>query len=147
MQRSRVPWGEPLDRWLSLARPIDYRELWVGLLKTAPVLVVLVGAFVVAFGRELAGLWFAPVPLVYVAATLGFAVRDLDGSGVATSIALGAAYAGLLWISGVGWAVLDTLSPILWLLGGLVALGGLVGFFSPTLHGGESEIAALHRER
>jgi len=143
-----MPWGEALDRWLSLSRPIDYGELWIGLLKTTPLFVLLVGAFVPVFGRELTALWFAPVPLVYVAATLGFAVRDLDGSGAVTSLAVGGAYAGLLWITGIGWTVLNTLSPILWLLGGLTVLGGVAGFISPALHGGGgSDLAAVRRER
>lgn len=128
------------DRAATVEQPVTYWSLWGTLLRTSPVLLVAVAVAAAVGGGRLSLLAFAPVPFVFCAATLGFAVRAMDLGGTFTSIALGAIYAGVLLATGVAAPLLDRPTPLLAVLGLLTSIAALAGFISPTLHGRTDDV-------
>lgn len=127
-----------VDGWFSLESPVTYWSFWAGLLRTVPV-VLLAGLVVYAVhGERMAVVAVSPTPFVFAAATLGFAVRDLDGVGVVVSVVFGVVYGALLSIVGLADVLLTTLSPLLWVFAGLTFVGGIAGFLAPRLHRGDA---------
>ena len=136
---ARVPWLPSwLDRWLTVERPVTYWTFWAALLRLVPLLSI---PFALSFlaGGEFVLRAFAPLPFVFVAATLGYAVRAFDGVGVLVSGLLASAYAFLLWLSGVAELLLTQPSALLSVLSVLTFVGVLAGFGSSTLHGEPSD--------
>ena len=136
-----------LDRWLTIEQPVTYWSFWLALGRLVPLLAV---PFVVAFliaGEGFALRSFAPLPFVFVAATLGYAVRAFDGVGALVSGLLAAVYSFLLWLSDIGVMVLRQPTAMLSVLAVLAFVAVVAGFASPTLHGqrGDDEFAAARR--
>ncbi|NHX36117.1 MULTISPECIES: hypothetical protein [Halolamina] len=144
-----VSWlPERLNRWLTVGRPVTYWSFWAALLRLVPLLAVLFVAVAFAVGEGFALRAFAPLPFVFVAATLGYAVRAFDGLGVLISLLLAGIYAFLLWLSGVGATLLGQPTPLLSVLAVLAFVAVLAGFGAPTLHGqrGADELEQARRE-
>ncbi len=125
---------ERLNRWLTVERPVTYWSFWAALLRLVPLLAALFVAVFFAVGEGFALRSFAPLPYVFVAATLGYAVRAFDGLGVLLSLLLATVYGFLLWLSGVGTALLRQPTPLLSALAALAFAAVVAGFSAPTLH-------------
>lgn len=136
------------DGWLTLSDPVTYWSVWAGLLKTTPLIALIGVALVVGTGTVPALTYLSPVPFVYTVGTLGFAVRDLDSTGIVVSLGLTVAYGWLLAVTGYGWRLLTDLAPLVWLLALLVIVAGVGGFTSPALHPTQvdGELGELRRE-
>lgn len=132
---------------LKLDEPVTYWRLWATLLRGSPAIIVCAGVVALVVGEHQTVVATAPVPFVFTAATLGFAVRDMDLLGVVVSAGLTVAYAGLLWTTGIGELVLSRPAPLLSVLGVLVFVAAVAGFGSPTLHGRDRSLAEAQRER
>jgi len=144
-----VSWlPERLNRWLTVEQPVTYWSFWAALLRLVPLLVVPFVVTFVAVGEGFALRSFAPVPFVFVAATVGYAVRAFDELGVLLSLIVATVYSFLLWVSGVGTALLRQPTPLLSVLAVLAFVALLAGFGSSTLHGhrGGGELEQARRE-
>lgn len=131
---ARVPWLPGwLDRWLTVERPVTYWTFWAALLRLVPLLAVPLALAGLA-GGQFALRAFAPVPFVFVAATLGYAVRAFDGTGMLVSGMVAGVYGFLLWLTGVGELLLTQPTPLLSVLSVLTFIALLSGFGSSTLH-------------
>ena len=147
---TRVPWlPDRLDRWLTIEQPVTYWSFWAALGRLVPLLAVPFVVVVLAAGEGFALRSFAPLPFVFVAATLGYAVRAFDGVGALISLLLAVVYGFLLWLTGVGVAVLRQPTPLLSVLAVLAFVAVVAGFASPALHGqdGDDEFEAARRRR
>jgi hypothetical protein len=147
---TRVPWlPDRLDRWLTIEQPVTYWSFWAALGRLAPLLAVPFVVVLLAGGEGFALRAFAPLPFVFVAATLGYAVRAFDGVGALISLLLAVVYGFLLWLTGVGVAVLRQPTPLLSVLAVLAFVAVVAGFASPALHGqdGADEFEAARRRR
>jgi small-conductance mechanosensitive channel len=133
---SSVGWlTDRVNRWFSIRQPVTYWSFWGDLLRLAPVLVTLFALFAVALGTQFSVLTFAPLPYVFVAATSGFAVRDLDLLGGLWSGLLGVVYGFVLWVTNVGPLLLQRPTPVLSAVAVLTFVALVVGFSAPSLHG------------
>jgi hypothetical protein len=142
-----VPWlPERLDRWLTVERPVSYWTFWAALLRLAALLALLFALSLLA-GEQFVLRAFAPLPFVFVAATLGYAVRAFDGVGVLVSGMIASSYAFLLRLTGVGELLLTQPTPLLSVLSILTFIALLAGFGSSALHGEptEEEFATARR--
>lgn len=140
---------ERLDAWLTLQQPVTYWSFWSRLLKVSPVLLVAVLVSVAIAGNSLTLVPFAPVPYVFVAATLGFAVRRLEGGHALLSVGVAGVYTAMLVSLGTLSTLLASPSPILGAIAVLTFVATIAGFASPSLHHGfeRTELAAERRER
>ena len=138
-----------VDAWLTLQQPVTYWSFWARLLKVSPVVLVAVLAAVVVAGSALTVVPFAPVPYVFVTATLGFAVRRLEGDHALVSVTVGVVYTAMLVALGTMSTVLNSPSPILVVVALLTFFAAIAGFASPTLHRGfeQTELAVERRNR
>lgn len=147
---AQVPWlPDRLDRWLTVERPVTYWSFWAALGRLVPLLAVPFVLVYVGAGEGLALRSFAPLPFVFLAATLGYAVRAFDGVGTLISLLLAVIYGFFLWLTGVGVTVLRQPTPLLSMLAVLAFVAVVVGFASPALHGrdGADEFEAARRRR
>lgn len=136
---AHVPWlPARLDRWLTVERPVTYWTFWAALLRLAALLAVPF-ALSVFGGEQFLLRAFGPLPFVFVAATLGYAVRAFDSLGVLVSAMLAAIYAFLLWLTGVGELLLTQPTPLLSVLSVLTFVALLAGFGSSALHSEPTE--------
>lgn len=126
---------EWFDRWLTIEQPVTYWSFWVALLRLLPVLLVPFVVVYVGAGEQFALRTFAPLPLVFIASTLGYAVRAFDGFGTFLSVLFAGVYGYLLWVQGIGRLLLTQLTPILPVLAVLAFIALVAGFASPALHG------------
>lgn len=147
MDRDRLV--ERLDVWLTLQQPVTYWSFWSRLLKVSPIVLLAVLASVAIAGSALTVVPFAPVPYVFVAATLGFAVRRLEGDHALVSLGVAGVYTAMLVSLGTFRMMLASPSPILAAIGILTFVATIAGFASPSLHRGfeQTELAAERRER
>ena len=144
-----VSWlPERLNRWLTVGRPVTYWSFWRALLRLIPFLALLFVAVALGVDEWFALRSFAPLPFVFVAATLGYAVRAFDEFGVLISLLVAIVYSFLLWVSGVGATLLGQPTPLLQALAVLTFAAILAGFSAPTLHGqgGADELERARRE-
>lgn len=142
--------GGPLGREARTAgheRAVSYWSLWQRLLLATPVVLALVGIAAVVAGGGLSLAALAPVPFVFLAATLGFAVRDMDLAGTLTSLSLGGVYAAVLVVTDVATLVLARPTALLALLGFLTSAAAVAGFLSPSLHGSAEDVIERARRR
>lgn len=142
---NRLP--DVLDRWFSIRRPVSYWSFWGDLLRLTPVLGAAFAVVSAVAGLEFAVFSFAPLPFVFVAATGGYAVRDLDLVGWLWS-GLGAlTYAFVLGVTDVGWLLLQRPRPVLTAIAVLTFVALVAGFAAPSLHGRRSnrEFEAAYR--
>lgn len=147
---TKVSWlPDSLDRWLTVEQPVTYWSFWAALGRLVPLLVVPFVLVYVGAGEGFALRSFAPLPFVFVAATLGYAVRAFDGVGALISLLLAVVYGFLLWLTGVGVAVLRQPTLLLSMLAVLAFVAVVAGFASPALHGrdGTDEFEAARRRR
>ncbi|QKY19468.1 hypothetical protein B4589_003400 [Halolamina sp. CBA1230] len=147
---SRAPWLPGwFDRWLTVEQPVTYWSFWAALLRLVPLLAVLFVAVSAVTSSEFALRSFAPLPFVFVTATLGYAVRAFDGVGALVSVLSAVVYGFLLWLDGVGTTLLRQPTTMLSVLAVLAFVALLAGFGSPTLHGQHSddELSAARRRR
>ncbi len=146
---SEVPWlPDRLDRWLTIEQPVTYWSFWAALLRLVPLLAVPFVLVYLGAGEGFALRSFAPLPFVFVAATLGYAVRAFDGVEALISLLLAVVYGFLLWLTGVGVAVLRQPTPLLSVLAVLAFVAVVTGFASPALHGrGSDEEFEAARQR
>lgn len=147
---SEVPWlPDRLDHWLTIEQPVTYWSFWAALLRLVPLLAVPFVLVYLGAGEGFALRSFAPLPFVFVAATVGYAVRAFDGVGALISLLLAVVYGFLLWLTGVGVAVLRQPTPLLSVLAVLAFVAIVAGFASPVLHGqgGDDEFEAARRRR
>ncbi|MFB6221613.1 MAG: hypothetical protein ABEH90_09250 [Halolamina sp.] len=126
---------ERLDQWLTIERPVTYWSFWAALLRLVPILLVLLGLVAVVAGRRFTLISFAPVPFVFIAATVGYTVREFDAKGALMSVVIALIYSFLLWLTGTGWLILRRPTPMLSAVAVLTFVALLAGFGSPTLHG------------
>jgi len=124
-----------LDDWFSIRRPVSYWSFWWDLLRLAPVFVGLFALLVHLVGTEFTVLAFAPLPFVFVAATGGYAIRDLNLLGGFWSLLLAGSYAFVLAVTEVGWLLLQRPTPILKVVALLTFVALVSGFAAPSLHG------------
>jgi len=144
-----IPWLPGwLDRWLTVERPVTYWAFWAAILRLVPLLSVPFVLVAIGTSEPFALRSFAPLPFVFVASTLGYAVRAFDGVGMLVSFILAGVYSFLLWLSGVGESVLSQPTPLLSVLAVLAFVALLAGFGSPTLHGqnGSEEFTEARRQ-
>ena len=136
-------------RWLTVGDPVTYWSFWWALLRLVPILVGLFALVTAATGMRFTVDSFAPLPFVFVAATLGYAVRAFDGVGALISVLSAVVYGFLLWLDGVGTTLLRQPTPLLSALAVLTFVALIAGFGSPTLHGqrGDDEFVAARRRR
>lgn len=129
----RLP--ERVDRWFSIRHPVSYWSFWRDLLRLAPVLVGLFALVVATVGTRFSVVTFAPLPYVFVAATAGYAIRDLNFLGGFWSLLLAAAYSFVLGVTEVGWVLLMRPTPVLKAVAILTFVALVAGFTAPSLHG------------
>lgn len=134
-----------LDRWLTVGQPVSYWAFWFALLRLVPVLFGLFALVTVATGMQFSVDSFAPLPYVFVAATFGYAVRDLDTEGVLVSLLLAGVYSFVLWLADAGSVLLRRPTPMLLVIATLVFLAMFTGFASPMLHGRRAEFARAYQ--
>lgn len=135
--------GARVDDWFSLDRPVTYWTFWIGILRTVPVLLLVLAGVAGVVGMRLATVAISPVPFVFVAATFGFAARNLDGTGMTVSGLAGVIYGLGLGVLDIGRLLLTTLSPLLWVFALLTVAGGIAGFLAQRLHAG-TDSRSLH---
>lgn len=136
-----------VDAWVTLRQPVTYWSFWARLLKVSPLLVLPVLASVAIVGDALTVVPFAPTPYVFVAATLGFAVRRLRGMYVFTSLGIGVGYTIALALQGVLRPILATHSTVVTAIALLTFVAGIAGFASPSLHRGYENTELARRQR
>jgi hypothetical protein len=124
-----------LDRWFSIRQPVSYWSFWWDLLRLAPVFLVVFGLMALTLGTEFSVLSFAPLPFVFVAATGGYAIRNLDLLGGFWSLLLAGSYGFVLAVTDVGWLLLQRPTPILKVVALLTFVALVSGFAAPSLHG------------
>ena len=129
----RLP--ERLDSWFSIRQPVSYWSFWRDLMRIAPVLVAPFALLVATAGAQFSVLSFAPLPFVFVAATGGYAIRDLDLLGGFWSLLLAAAYGFVLAVTDFGWLLLQRPTPVLKAVALLTFVALVTGFAAPSLHG------------
>lgn len=132
---------------LTFQPPVTYGQFCLTIAGVSTIVLPLVGGVAVVFGAGAALVAALPVPFVFFAATLGFAVRGMHHRGVATSLLLGAGYAVLLGTTGLAGLTLAQGWPILAVQGLLVVVAGFLGFASPRLHGRDRLARADWRRR
>lgn len=123
------------DRWFTVGQPVTYWSFWWALLRLVPVLVGLFALVTVATGMQFTVDSFAPLPFVFVAATFGYAVRDLDAEGALISLLIAGVYGFVLWLTGAGSVLLRRPTPMLSVIAALAFVAMFTGFASPMLHG------------
>lgn len=124
-----------VDHWLSVERPVTYWSFWRALLRLGAILAPPFGLIAAAAGLRFTVISFAPLPFVLVAATFGYAVRDLNPLGGLISLLLAVLYGFLLWLSGTGLLLLRRPTPLLSVLAVLTFVAMVAGFGAPTIHG------------
>lgn len=142
---SRFP--DWVDRWLTVERPVTYWSFWAALLRLVPLLAVIFVLVLLTTSLSFTLRSFAPVPFVFVAATLGYAVRAFDGVGALISVLSAVVYGFLLALDGIGATLLRQPTPLLSVLAVLTFVALLAGFGSSTLHGqgGDAELEAARK--
>lgn len=118
-----------------MAQPVTYWPFWLASLRLVPILLGVFVLVTVATGMQFTGDSFAPFPFVFVAATFGYAVRDLDTEGAVISLLITVVYAFVLWLSGAGSVLLRRPTPMLSVIAALAFVAMFAGFASPKLHG------------
>ncbi|MFW5939534.1 MAG: hypothetical protein ACOCQU_03705 [Halolamina sp.] len=127
---------------------MSYRSFWIALLRLVPGFVVAFIAVAVFVSEPFAVRSFASLPFVFAAATLGFAVRAFDRTGMLVSVLIAGVYSFLLEVGPVADHLLRQPTPMLSVLAVLTFGALLVGFSARTLHGqrGGSEFERARRE-
>lgn len=134
---SGVP--EWVDEWLTIEQPVTYWSFWMALLRLVPVLLVPFVVVYVGIGEEFAVRTFAPLPFVFIAPTLGYAVRAFDGTGALFSLLFAIVYSFFLWVQGTARLLLTQPTPMLSVLAVLTFIALVAGFASPAIHGKNTE--------
>lgn len=123
-----------LRDWLSLERPVTYWSLWAALLETIPVAAAIVVAAALLLRDPLAIASLSPVPYVFFAATLGFAIRRLNRRYVLLSLLLVIGYTSLLGLLGLFSLLFAGNVATFAVVISLTFLSLLIGFAWPSLH-------------
>lgn len=140
--------SDRIDRWLTIEQPVTYWSFWEALLRLVPFFLAMFALVAVATDVRFAFYSFAPLPFVFVAATVGYAVRDLNVTELVVSHLVAAVYGFLLWLSGTAGALLQRPTPVLSVIAVLAFVAMIAGFSSSTLHGRQEddEFTRAYRE-
>ncbi|MEF8800625.1 MAG: hypothetical protein V5A38_08455 [Halolamina sp.] len=138
-----------LARWFSIEQPVSYWTFWWALLRVVPLLLGVFALVTIASGMQFRLDSLAPLPFVFICATFGFAVRDLDEEGGLISLLLATFYSVILWLTGTGSVLLREPTPMLSVFAALAVVAMFTGFASPTLHGRQEneQFARVYQDR